>query len=80
MIKKGDELICIKTITHFATGAIRFNEGKYYEVMDNIDGEIWLIPEDEDRKCYIGGDRTDRFLTLAEWRDKQINSILEDET
>ena len=78
MIKKGDELICIKNITHYTTGAIRFIEGKYYEVMDIRDGEIWLIPEDEDRKCYIGGDRTDRFLTLAEWRDKQINSILDE--
>jgi hypothetical protein len=79
MIKKGDKLFCIKTIRHYATGEIRFNVGSCYDVMDNRGGEIWLIPEDEDRECYIHGDRTNRFLTLAEWRDKQINTILDEE-
>jgi len=78
MIKTGDKLICIKTIKHFGTGKIRFNAGISYEVIDTRDRQIWLIPEDENRECYIGGDRTDRFLTLAEWREQQINSIFED--
>jgi hypothetical protein len=78
MIKKGDKLFCIKTIRHYATGEIRFNVGSSYEVVSRRDGDIWLIPEDGDKECFITNERSD-FLTLAEWRDKQINSILDEE-
>lgn len=80
MIKTGDKLICIKTIKHFETGKIRFNAGVSYEVIDTRYRQIWLIPEwvFESDKLEMLLFFKDYFITLAEWRDKQINSILED--
>jgi hypothetical protein len=79
MINKGDKLICIKDISHYATGNIRFRKGKSYEIKKSNEDGIFLTPEDGDRDCTITlQERTEEFLTIAEWRERQINSILDE--
>ena len=81
-MKVGDKLICIKP---FKLGNSRnCNVNKWYEVMcisDNIiDGQIiyrigniWYTEVDDkvNPYCY------DYFMSAAEYREQQINSILE---
>jgi hypothetical protein len=56
---------------------ITIEEGKYYDV---------VISDNDKEKFYIGKDLewliwgiiTDYFCTLAEWRERQINEILDE--
>lgn len=64
------EFICLKnTIIDYAFGKIIFEEGKIYE-MKKI-GEWYLH-----NNCYIP-EIIENFISVAEWRQNQINSILE---
>jgi hypothetical protein len=80
MIKTITQLVCVKDIYHYATGKLRFQKGKVYDVYKvNTDETLKLQPEDGDRLCEITLDKDyNAFLTLAEWREEQINSILEE--
>ena len=77
MLKKGDKVLCIKDIHHYHTNAIRFKEGEWYEIKKIDNDCMYLIPEDEKRECFVNLN-TEKFITLAEWREQQINSIFED--
>jgi hypothetical protein len=82
MIKKGDKFNCIKLDYVSGDGKLcqlGMSIGKLYEVYsvheDYVVIDLW--------KFGIKGsgyirEFDDYFLNIAEWRDKQINSILED--
>jgi hypothetical protein len=83
MIKPGDKVICIKDII-YSDNTFYF-KNQSYEVtkvteryIDLKNGEIRIgfyldIPIEEWRKF------SEHFISLAEWREQQINSILEDD-
>jgi hypothetical protein len=86
MIKKGDKVVCIKDIYKIGTDKINFIAGKEYEIIfDNNDtyGELQIAAEDGRVACISFEEGTwcyaDEFITLAEWRDRQIDKILEDD-
>jgi hypothetical protein len=93
MIKKGDKVFCIKEQEYIFYDGNRYTHlrGNIYEVLNirvsdkilfiqtqenynDING-LWFSLDDNNhyRKTF-----SDYFITLAEWRDKQIDSILED--
>ena len=81
MINKGDFVVCTEDVYHYHTNELRFQKGKFYEVKSAKFDEFqqsWrlkLTPEDGDVVCVVKLGYI--FITLAEWRDKQIDSILE---
>ena len=94
MIKKGDKVFCIKEQEYIFGGNRKHTHlrGNIYEVLnirvsdkllyiqtqenynDSIDG-LWFSLDDNNHNRKIF---SDYFITLAEWRDKQIDSILKD--
>jgi uncharacterized protein YaaQ len=83
MIKEGDYIICIKNDftnrdlselivgeTYEITRVITTKEGNYYFFI-RIKGRIV-------DKLFSMKSMDDVFITLAQWRDNQINSILDD--
>jgi hypothetical protein len=83
MIKKGDKLLCLKTVEHYITGKIRFREGEFYKIIRKAGNNLDLMPEDGDDTCVVSlvkGDTyfSENFITMAQWRDLQIDSILND--
>jgi hypothetical protein len=85
MIKAGDKVLCIKDIFSVRTGNQRFHSGKWYEIVRcesfNSEDRFYLYPDDGDYACVVrlNAERIENFVTLAEWRDLQINKILEDD-
>lgn len=77
MINKGDFVVCTEDVYHYQTNKLRFQKGKFYEVKYPGFNEFKLTPEDGDVNCLVKLGYT--FITLAEWRNKQIDSILEDD-
>ena len=84
-MNKGDKVLCIENIFSVRTGKQRFHSGRWYEIVRyerfNSEDRIYLYPDDGDDACVVTFDqeRIKKFLTLAEWRDLQIDKILEDE-
>lgn len=84
-MNKGDKVLCIENIFSVRTGKQRFHSGRWYEIVRcerfNSEDRIYLYPDDGDDACVVPFDqeRIKTFLTLAEWRDLQIDKILEDE-
>ena len=86
MIKEGDIFCCIK---QHSCGRFQWNIGDSIKILVNITGVILDLNErNYDCKIIINGKEyrvtktdseilCDRFITIAEWRDRQINSILE---
>ena len=91
MIKEGDEVICIKDYENSSSRQIEFNKEKSYKVykFDPQDDTIFIKIKDENKYGFwfelnISDTPTfkyffDYFITLAEWRQQQIDKILEDE-
>jgi hypothetical protein len=86
MIKKGDKLVCIKNVYHYEYGHINFKKGSVYEIAgvcnDGVCNSYLIYTEDKtgasisfDKKSTV---YNTNFISLAEWREQQINSILED--
>ena len=77
------KVICIKdsngiSLPHYSVKNGEFyicNESKRYEDCY----EVNIVSDDFEDMLYIGLFYKKLFLTQAEWRDKQINSILEDD-
>lgn len=80
---------------HSDTLTNSYKSGKLYEILkiyENINGVYISADLSSEEYHYVGvwfsmksnkytdfDDFDDYFLTIAEWRDKQINSILDDE-
>ena len=77
MIKKG-KLICIKT--YILGERIENRKGEVYEYYITSDKEgYWIESEDGYSSTLFEHYKIDEyFITLAKWREKQINSILND--
>jgi len=83
-LKEGDTLICRKDVVDTISGDILFNIGLNYvidyvgrlniEVKDNKN-DTWDFLTDETYPSYI----YKTFITLADWREVQIDNILNDE-
>jgi len=75
------KLICKYTetlIDYYDNMCITIEEGKYYDVaISDNDKEKFYIGED--LEWLIWGIITDYFCTLPDWRELQINKILEDD-
>jgi len=92
MIKEGDSVICIKefdikgfiyltlhkvyTVSKIKYWSIKHHFYPNYRIFikDNVDAE-WVFESDKLEMLLFF---KDYFITLAEWREQQINSILED--
>jgi hypothetical protein len=79
MIKTGDKIICIEdSFLPIKYSYVRFlTKGNLYEVEDVYDNTFWVKTDDVLRVFKIVNFKN-YFITLAEWREKQINSILDD--
>ena len=91
MIKKGDKIVCItdtsniqffKYMLHEIYFVTKIREkitdkGHYYRIaVEDIEKNAWYFETIRlENSLYF----YDYFMTLAEWRDKQINSIFENE-
>jgi hypothetical protein len=76
MIKVGDIIVCINNVYHYYTKNIRFIKGNHYIVKKVVSNEIMLTPEDGDDDCYVTYRCYENFMSLGQWREKQINDIL----
>ena len=86
MIKEGSYILCIEDILHFSNRFFTFIKGKSYKihkVEENEEGtfyytydengvEITLRFDEEESPFY-----SENFITLAEWRNIQIELILD---
>jgi hypothetical protein len=92
MIKTGDKVVCIKDMSNIQhlnytlheiysvsliKHRIRYEYNSYYSIRIEDESKIgWYFESiDLNNLLYF----YDYFMTLAEWREKQINSILEDD-
>jgi hypothetical protein len=90
MINKGDTVFCIKS---FSITGQKFYKGKSYEIdcyYENYEIiQVYILGEIFNKsgggywfrlngKIVHNNKFSDYFMTMAEWRDKQINSILDD--
>ena len=83
IIKEGNKLICRKTVLEAFSNKELFIEGNEYEIIyigiktilvkDNLKQE-WHFTIEENDPAYIWK----TFIPIAEWRNKQIDSILND--
>jgi hypothetical protein len=83
IIKEGNKLICRKTVLDEFSNQELFIEGDEYEIIyagvyiisidDNLKQE-WHFTIEENDPAYIWK----TFIPIAEWRDKQIDLILND--
>ena len=71
-VKAGDKVICIKNFKEHMT------KGNMYEVSDAIAFDVVIFSGKGDEKFYFTNCFDRYFITLAEWRNEQINSILND--
>ena len=71
------KLLCIKT---FIIGEVIENKkGKIYDFYDTSDTKgYWVDSEDGYSATLFDGNLSEYFITLAEWREQQINSILDE--
>jgi hypothetical protein len=87
------EETCFLTLHHNKTGALFVDShyvGDIVEVKNNLiyftdkeDNELYIGSVDEDENNYDGSYHNEPilkeyFITLAEWRDRQIDKILEE--
>jgi hypothetical protein len=83
-MNKGDKVICIKDLRifefepYFEINGIYdisfVKENKYVTITDGISNtSLWTAQSIQEWKKF-----SDYFMTMAEWRQKQINSILDD--
>ena len=77
VIEEG-KLICIKT--YILGERIENKKGEVYEYYITSDKEgIWVESEDGYSSTLFNYNAINEyFISMAEWRDKQINSILDD--
>ena len=80
MIKEGDYLVCKKNF--IINNKIYLEKGKTCKILSSGPNNIltshlclWFNLQPSNHGFYIW----DYFYTLAEWREQQINSILEDD-
>lgn len=81
VIKEGNQLICRQDVID-PFGNIVFQEGFGYQIKEIVGNGIsiydlqnyeWHFTTKEDDPAYVWN----TFIPLTEWRDKQIDSILE---
>ena len=71
------ELICIRDFFSIKQGEIYYTEDDYYSLDDNDD--IWIEEKTVDVYCIpIGVYQKKYFMTVAEYREQQIKSVLDD--
>jgi len=77
-MNKGDKVICIKDlfINEFSTFTI-LTKGNLYEIEDVYNKTFWVMTNDRLRAFNVES-FSKYFITLAEWREQQINSILDE--
>jgi hypothetical protein len=83
VIKEGNKIICRKTVIDPITNQELFIQGNDYRIkyvgntmveIDDILKNEWIFTLDQNDPAYIWKN----FISLAEWRDEQINSILDE--
>jgi hypothetical protein len=76
MIKKGDIVICINDGPYARIGSESYlTKNKQYRVIDIGSDFINVINDNIKRNCSYN---LDRFISIAEWREQQIKSVLDD--
>lgn len=88
MIKAGDKVVCIKDDEHvYSTRKSTYREGVTYEVLyTGESGAVCIKCDDGGFDIYfihrqlrsIARIFSDYFILLAEWREKQIKSVIDD--
>lgn len=78
MIKKGDKIICINdeayAVNNGGGSESYLTKNKQYTVINKGDNYITVINDNNKRNSY----NINRFISMAEWREKQIKSVLDD--
>ena len=79
---KGDKVVCIKndgcgciTISEIYEVLDTYGVGKIYGVLGTYrdGGKLYLVRNDIGKENYYP---VERFISLSEWREQQINKIL----
>jgi len=76
MFKVGDKIVCIDDSKICGVDNVKLTKLKVYDVLEPYEGDLVYIIEDSGEKY---GFYSKRFILLAEFRDKRINEILNDE-
>ena len=79
MIKVGDKVICINDEAYAINNAgdtekSHLTKNKQYTVIIKGANYISIISDNLIRRSY----NLNRFISMAEWREKQIKSVLDD--
>ena len=88
-IKKGDKVVCIKEIIY---NALTYKIGNFYnvEIYDSSDETVYITDDvhgiwfrlksstNNYNRDYYYNYFYNYFITLAEWRDRQIDSIFDE--
>jgi hypothetical protein len=83
MIKEVDKIICRRDVIDGIFGDVAFIKGDYYSIkstgntiiiVDKLNQE-WYFTLNKDSCDYL----YNTFITLAEWRDNQIDTILDED-
>jgi len=82
-MNKGDKLICIETYIFRLTEY--FTQGKEYEILSVENKNLYVISNGYTKTgMWFGRSEFDNkhfrkyFITLAEWREQQIKTILDE--
>jgi hypothetical protein len=76
MFSKGDIVICVDNNNN----KYRITIGKQYEVLYDVDYQddlLYIVFDTPSISKEAGGFNTDRFMKLEDWREKQIDKVLE---
>lgn len=82
MVKQGDKLVCRKYCTFYSPWAISFFENQTYSIFEVKGDVITVLSQKNDFQDFSFTKKRyreyiwDYFYTQAEWREKQIDSIL----
>ena len=68
------KVVCIKKRPDLTIGKIYIILDKMYNDINNgVNPNSYLLIDDTKKKCWYNGDR---FITLEEYREQQLNKIL----
>jgi hypothetical protein len=76
------KVICIKDSNGFSLPHYSIKKGEFYSCKESTRYkncyQVNIVSDDFEDMLYIGLFYKSNFLTLAEWREQQINSILDE--
>jgi hypothetical protein len=81
-MNKGDKVVCIKTYIFGLTEY--YTQGKEYKILSVGTKNLYVISNVYTNGTWFGRNEVDNkhfrkyFITLAEWREQQIKSVIDE--